>query len=201
MAISSPLRYQAYRALALVALVFASPVFAAMYLAVKFDSDGPFIFRQKRAGKDKKPFTLYKVRTMVDGAHSRQKSLLNLNEADGPVFKIRNDPRYTKVGKFLSHTGLDELPQLVNVARGEMSFVGPRPLPVEEARRVPVRYGARFSVLPGMASAWIIEGSHKLTFRRWMELDLAYARHPAFRTDLRIFLRTALLVLRLIFKR
>ncbi len=172
-----------------------------MYLAVKLDSKGPFIFRQKRAGKGKKPFVMYKVRTMAQGSQARQKSLFKLNEADGPVFKIRNDPRYTKVGKFLSHTGLDELPQLCNVLKGEMSFVGPRPLPVSEARKVPSRYDARFSVLPGMASSWIVQGSHKLSFRQWMELDMAYAAHPSFLTDARIFVRTALLVLRLLFKR
>ncbi len=198
---ATDLRYFTYRALALIALVLASPAFAAMYLAVKLDSNGPFIFRQKRAGKGKEPFTMYKVRTMAQGSQARQKALFKLNEADGPVFKIRNDPRYTKVGKFLSHTGLDELPQLFNVLKGEMSFVGPRPLPVDEADRVPSRYEARFSVLPGMASSWIVQGSHKLSFRQWMELDLVYAKDPTFLTDIHIFIRTALLVLRLLFKR
>ena len=106
-------------------------------LIVKIFSIGPVLFKQNRAGKFKKPFIIYKFRTMVTDAEKLKEAITNLNEADGPVFKIKNDPRYTLIGKFLAHTGLDELPQLINIVKGEMSFVGPRPLPINEANKIP----------------------------------------------------------------
>lgn len=133
---------------------------------------------------------------MIDGADKLQVRYQKENEADGPVFKIRNDPRYTKIGKFLSHSALDELPQLINVIKGEMAFVGPRPLPQEEAKQVPKRYGIRFSVLPGMTSSWVVQGSHRLTFTQWMELDCEYVRHNSPYQDSVILIQTASLVLR-----
>lgn len=145
------------------------------------------LFKQKRLRKDKKVFEMYKFRTMVEGAEKLKKKYAHLNEVNGPVFKIRNDPRYTKIGKFLSHTGLDELPQLINVFKGEMALVGPRPLPVDEAKRVPKKYERRFSVLPGMTSSWIIKGAHKLTFKEWMDLDLEYVKNKSFFYDLSLF--------------
>ncbi len=153
-------------------------------------SQGPFIFEQKRAGKNKKPFTLYKIRTMVVNAENIKSKISNLNEADGPVFKIKNDPRYTKIGKFLSHTGLDEIPQLINVIKGEMDFVGPRPLPVDEANKVPKKYERRFSILPGITSLWIIRGAHNLTFDQWMKLDMEYVVKKSISYDSEIFLTT-----------
>lgn len=153
-----------YRLLAWVMFIFLLPFFAILYIVVKLNSKGPFIFKQERAGKDKKPFTLYKIRTMTEGAEESKNNYKHLNETDGPVFKIREDPRYTKLGKFLAHSGLDELPQLVNIIKGEMSFVGPRPLPVDEAARVPGKYERRFSVLPGITSLWVVKGVHNLNF-------------------------------------
>ena len=134
-------------------------------------SGRPIIFVQDRAGKDGTIFKMYKFRTMKVGAEKEQEKLQNLNEADGPVFKIRNDPRFTGVGKWLSHAGLDELPQLVNVISGDMSMVGPRPLPVEEYEKIRTLYAWRNTIRPGIVSTWIIKGSHHLGFGDWMQLD------------------------------
>lgn len=132
---------------------------------------------------------------MVEGADSLKSQVQSLNEADGPVFKIRHDPRYTPVGKILSHLAIDELPQLINVINGEMALVGPRPLPVAEAKKVPKKYHARFTVLPGMTSSWIVNGAHALSFKRWMELDCEYAHNRNILTDLKILLSTVRVLL------
>ncbi|MBM4177708.1 sugar transferase [Candidatus Gribaldobacteria bacterium] len=187
-----------YRLTALFLLILFSPLLFIFYLLVKLTSKGPFIFKQKRLGKEKKIFTLYKIRTMVDDAEELKGKCRHLNETDGPVFKIREDPRYTKIGKFLSHTALDELPQLINVIRGEMSFVGSRPLPVEEGLKVPKKYERRFSVLPGITSSWIIKGAHKLTFDQWMRLDLDYVKKKSFCYDIKILSSTVILIAKFI---
>jgi lipopolysaccharide/colanic/teichoic acid biosynthesis glycosyltransferase len=114
---------------------------------------------------------------MQKNAEKRKKSLLFLNEADGPVFKIQDDPRYTKIGKILSRLGVDELPQLVNIIKADMAFVGPRPLPFEESLRIPQKYQTRFSVLPGITSLWVVKGGHALSFKKWMELDSYYVKN------------------------
>lgn len=183
-----------YRIIALFGLLLCLPFLVVSFFIIKLDSPGPFLFKQKRLGKDKKPFTLYKMRTMIEGAEQLKSKLKRQNEADGPVFKIRNDPRYTQPGKFLSHSGLDEIPQLINVLRGEMSLVGPRPLPLSEAKYVPDRYNLRFSVLPGMTSPWIIEGSHDLSFKQWMQLDVAYVKQSSIAWDFIILGKTLLMV-------
>jgi len=152
------------KTIALLALILFSPLLVLLFIVVKIDSKGPFIFKQKRAGLKEKPFNMYKIRTMIKGAEKLQRKYAGLNEADGPVFKIRNDPRFTRVGKILARTALDELPQLWNVIRGEMAFVGPRPLPIAEASKIPNKYNPRFSVQPGMTSPWVIKGNHKLKF-------------------------------------
>lgn len=178
------------RFIALVMFVALSPLLLVFFILIKTTSRGPYLYIQKRTGKDMKPFWIYKIRTMVEGAEGLKSKVQSLNEADGPVFKIRQDPRYTKIGAFLSHTALDELPQLINIVKGEMAFVGPRPLPIEEAIKVPKKYHTRFSVLPGMTSTWIIEGAHALSFKRWMELDCEYARNKSVWMDIQILLRT-----------
>ena len=183
------------RGIALLGLLFFSPLLLVLYIVVKLDSSGPFLFRQQRVGRGKKPFWIYKIRTMRVGAERLQSRYRRLNEADGPVFKIRNDPRYTRVGKTLSHMALDELPQLFNVLLGDMALVGPRPLPAREANKVPERYSMRFSVLPGMTSPWVVAGTHQVSFKRWMELDCAYVKEKNVWLDMIILLRTVKIIL------
>lgn len=132
-----------------------------------------YIYQQVRVGKDGKPFLMFKFRTMCFGAEEEKSKYSYLNEADGPVFKIKNDPRFTKFGKILAYTGIDELPQLVNVLRGEMAIVGPRPLPIDEEIRIPLHWRKkRRSVKPGITSSWAVNGAHGLSFKEWMELDM-----------------------------
>lgn len=187
-----------YSFVALLLLISTLPLWTLFYLLVKLTSKGPFIFQQKRLGKGKKTFTMYKIRTMIENAEELKEKYCHLNQVDSPVFKIRDDPRYTKIGKFLAHTGLDELPQFVNVMKGEMSFIGPRPLPVEEGLKVPKKYEKRFLVLPGITSPWIIRGAHKLTFDQWMKLDLEYLEKKSFCYDMKILILTTVLILKLI---
>lgn len=175
---------------ALILLILLLPLLVVLYFVVKLTSRGPFIFKQIRAGKNKRQFIMYKIRTMVEGAEKLKYKYIKLNEADGPVFKIRQDPRYTKLGIWLAHSALDELPQLFNVLKGEMSLVGPRPLPQDEAEKIPLGYQQRFSVLPGMTSLWIIKGAHQLTFNQWMESDMEYLKRKSIFYDIKILLLT-----------
>lgn len=138
---------------------------------------------------------------MVDNAEDDQQRLRYLNEADGPVFKIRNDPRFTGIGKFLSHSGLDELPQIFNVLKGDMNLVGPRPLPVLEAEKIKKVFRTkRESVKPGILSPWILSGYHRLSFDDWMRSDIAYIDQRSFINDLGIFLKSFLFSIKLFFK-
>ena len=180
------------RILALVLFIFCLPLLAVLYIIVKLDSRGPFVFKQLRAGKNKKPFTMFKIRTMVGNAEQLRSKIQHLNEVERPAFKIRNDPRYTRAGKWISHLALDEIMQFVNVIKGEMALVGPRPLPVREANKVPDKYSSRFTVLPGITSSWIIKGAHKLGFQKWMELDCTYVKEKSDFLDTKIFVKTVL---------
>lgn len=154
----------------------------------------PLLYRQQRIGRGGKPFTMYKFRTMVVGADAMQKKLLHRNEADGPVFKIRNDPRFTRMGKFLSHTGLDELPQLVNVIRGEMALFGPRPLPVAEAVKLTKQQQERHRIKPGIMSPWVLDGYHSRPFDEWMKSDIRYVKEKSLWYDLILFGRAMVFV-------
>ena len=183
------------RLAALILFIILFPFFLLVSFLIKITSRGPIFFVQKRAGKNKKPFMMYKFRTMVENAEGLKFKINHLNEVDGPVFKIRDDPRYTKFGKFLSHLGLDEAPQLVNIIKGEMDFVGPRPLPIPETKRIPTSYEKRSSVLPGMTSTWIVKGAHNLPFKKWMELDIEYVNKKSFLYDSYIFLMTLGLII------
>lgn len=185
-----------YRILAFFIIILLAPAFFVLAVIVRLDSNGPFLFTQKRAGKGRRPFKMYKIRSMFLGAEKLQKKYLTLSETDGPAFKIYNDPRHTRIGRVLAHSGLDELPQLINIIRGEMSFVGPRPLPISEARKVPKRYTSRFTVLPGITSSWVVEGSHKLSFDQWMKLDVEYVKKQSIFFDLAILVRTVNLISR-----
>ncbi len=189
------------RLIALIVLILSIPLWILFYVLIKVNSEGPVIFKQKRMGKDKKAFVMFKFRTMVKNAEKLKSKYAKVNEVDGPVFKIKDDPRFTGFGKILSHTGLDELPQLINIVRGEMAFVGPRPLPLEEGKHVPKPYEARFSVLPGVTSPWVLKGQHKLHFNQWMKLDVEYVNNRSAISDSEIALKTGLLIMGIIFKK
>ena len=177
--------------LSFLGLIFFSPLMALIAILIKLDSSGPAIFSQKRVGKNGKVFTFYKFRTMVVGAEKLKEKYRDLNEANGPVFKIRDDPRFTRIGKILARTGFDELPQLFNILRGEMSFVGPRPLPVEEERKIEPKYRKkRRLVKPGMTSLWVAEGAQHYSFAKWMESDLEYINSCSLKGDFQIIIST-----------
>jgi exopolysaccharide biosynthesis polyprenyl glycosylphosphotransferase len=165
--------------------------------AIRLTSKGPAIFTQYRYGLNKRVFKMYKFRTMSVNAEKQQDELEALNEMRGPVFKIRNDPRVTALGRFLRRTSLDELPQLYNVLRGEMSLVGPRPLPIRDVSRFSeASLMRRFSMKPGLTCLWQISGRSETSFERWMELDLRYIDTWSLDLDLEILLKTIPVVLR-----
>jgi len=171
-------------------ILFLSPFFLLVSMAILVTTGTPIYFRQKRVGKNGKVFNILKFRTMIKNASRERKKYLKMNNADGPVFKIFNDPRFTPVGKKLSLFGLDELPQLVNVLKGDMSLVGPRPLPTYEAGRLTKSQQIRVLVKPGITSTWVVEGSHKLKFSKWMALDRDYIQNASFSGDIFIILKT-----------
>jgi len=175
---------------ACVGLVLSAPVMALIALIIKLESRGPVFYRSTRVGRNGRPFTFLKFRSMVDGADRHRHHLTHLNECDGPVFKISRDPRVTRIGRFLRTTSIDELPQFVNVLRGDMSLVGPRPpIPEEVAQYEPWQM-RRLDVRPGITCLWQISGRSRIGFREWMRLDLEYIRHQSFWLDVRILLRT-----------
>jgi lipopolysaccharide/colanic/teichoic acid biosynthesis glycosyltransferase len=180
---------------ALFALILAAPVMGAVAIAIKLTSRGPVLFRQQRAGLGGRPFTILKFRTMVVDAESQRNALLDQNEQDGPAFKIRKDPRITPLGWFLRKTSIDELPQLFNVLRGDMSLVGPRPLPCHEAAGCDVWQWRRMDVTPGITCTWQIEGRSRVTFSEWVRMDVRYARNRSLGGDLKLLWRTVLTVL------
>jgi exopolysaccharide biosynthesis polyprenyl glycosylphosphotransferase len=182
--------------LAIPALIVLLPVFALVALAIRLDSKGPVFFVQQRMGFRKRPFRLFKFRTMVVDAEARMKEIEHLNEKDGPIFKVRNDPRVTRLGAFLRKTSIDELPQLLNVVLGEMSLVGPRPLSMRDALGMSEAWQKRrFSVKPGLTCLWQISGRSDLSFERWMQLDLEYIDRWSLGLDVNILLRTVPAVL------
>jgi len=160
-------------------------------LAIKITSPGgPIIFRQKRSGMNGRVFTLYKFRTMVPNAEALKASLEAKNEMDGPVFKIRNDPRVTRVGRILRKLSIDELPQLWNVLRGDMSIVGPRPPIPAEVERYERWQRRRLSMRPGITCIWQVSGRNNVDFKRWMEMDLEYIDNWSLALDFKILLKT-----------
>lgn len=182
---------------ALTLLVILSPFFAIIGVLIKSGSPGPVLFRQKRSGLNGQPFTIYKFRTMVTNAEQLKHELAAMNEMTGPVFKVSNDPRVTPIGKFLRKSSLDELPQLLNVLRGEMSLVGPRPLPVDEVRRFnDLAHRRRLSVKPGITCLWQVSGRNNVSdFRDWVRLDLEYIDNWSLWLDFKILWRTVPVVL------
>jgi exopolysaccharide biosynthesis polyprenyl glycosylphosphotransferase len=175
---------------ATILLVVLSPLLALIWLMVRATSKGPALFRSVRPGIGERPFNCLKFRTMhVDSEH-RQAELEGLNEASGPLFKIRDDPRTTPVGRFLRRFSLDELPQLVNVLRGEMSLVGPRPLPERDFERLEEWHRKRYLVLPGITGLWQVSGRSELDFDDLVRLDFLYLEHWSLAVDLTILLKT-----------
>ena len=185
----------------LTGFLFLWPFFLLIAILIKLDSPGPIIFKQKRVGKGGKVFNFYKSRNMVKNAEKLKKKYSHLNEAKGPVFKIRNDPRYTRIGKFLSHTGLDELPQIFNILKGEMSLTGPRPLPVDEERKISKKWRQkRKQAKPGLTCSWLLKGAHRLSFKKWMKLDIEDIKKSGFLYDLNIFFKVLFMGFKLLLK-
>ncbi|MBE3072474.1 MAG: sugar transferase, partial [Acidobacteria bacterium] len=177
--------------IAVVALVVLSPAFLAIAIAIKVTSPGgPVIFRQLRAGLHGRRFYMLKFRSMIPEADALKASLEPYNEMEGPAFKMSNDPRVTAFGRILRRTSLDELPQFWNVLRGEMSYVGPRPVPVEETMRYEPWQRRRLSMKPGITCLWQITGRSEVRFEDWMRLDLEYIDNWSLWLDLKIALRT-----------
>ncbi len=184
-------------AISLICLIVLAPLFLITSLFIKFSSKGSVLFVQKRVGLNKRLIGVYKFRTMVQDAEQKQAALEHLNEVSGPVFKIKNDPRITKIGKFLRKTSIDELPQLINVLKGDMSLVGPRPLPVRDYEGFSQDWQRRrLSIRPGITCLWQINGRSSVQFDRWMELDMEYIDRWSVWLDMLILIRTIPAVLR-----
>jgi len=179
---------------ALIGLVMLSPLFILIALAIKLTSRGPVFFVQERSGLNGRRFPLYKFRTMVQNAEELRDELLADNEMDGPVFKVKNDPRITLVGRFLRKTSLDELPQLFNVVRGHMSLVGPRPPLPEEVEKYTPAQRRRLSMKPGLTCIWQVSGRNNINFEEWMKLDLKYIDNWSLKLDLQLLCRTIVVV-------
>jgi lipopolysaccharide/colanic/teichoic acid biosynthesis glycosyltransferase len=181
---------------ATVLIVAMSPLMGLIGLAIKLDSRGPIFFSQRRCGKGGREFWMHKFRTMVQDAEQRQKALLGSNNVDGPMFKLHEDPRITRVGKVLRKTSLDELPQLVNILCGEMSLVGPRPLAYDEMKFCPTWRDLRLTVYPGLTGLWQVKGRNRNRFADWIRYDLEYVRCQSLLLDVQILLRTVRVLLK-----
>ena len=178
-------------------LIVLFPLLLSTAILIKIISGGPIFFAQKRVGLNKRIFRLYKFRTMVDGAEILQSDFENFNEVSGPVFKIKNDPRITPLGKILRKKSIDELPQLLNILKGDMSIVGPRPLPVRDYNGFNKDgHRRRFSVRPGLTCLWQINGRSDISFEQWMEFDLEYIDNWSLWLDFQILVKTIPVVLK-----
>ncbi|MDD4909349.1 MAG: sugar transferase [Candidatus Omnitrophica bacterium] len=175
-----------------VLLLLFSPLFIILGLLIGMDSGAPVFFRQTRIGRNGRRFNIYKFRTMREGADRSQDQYADLNEWPRPLFKVRNDPRLTRIGALLRDTNLDELPQLLNVLKGDMSLIGPRPFQANEVDLSDRRQRGRLEILPGMVSLWHVSGQYRqgMSFDEWMESDLRYARDISLFLDAQILLRT-----------
>jgi lipopolysaccharide/colanic/teichoic acid biosynthesis glycosyltransferase len=180
---------------ATVGLILLSPLFLIVAFLIKLeDNNGPVIFKQIRVGKGGKEFYMYKFRSMVANAEELKAQLMAQNEVTGPVFKMKNDPRVTKVGKIIRKTSIDELPQLFNVLKGEMSLVGPRPPLPDEVAKYTSYEMQRLSVIPGLTCYWQVSGRSNLSFDEWIELDLKYINERNMFMDLKLILKTILVL-------
>jgi len=172
------------------ALLCLSPLFALIALAIRFDSAGPAIFRQQRAGRGGRPFVFYKFRSMVVGAESERAALAERNEQSGPIFKMHDDPRVTRVGRLLRRWSVDELPQLWNVLKGDISLVGPRSPTFDEVSKYERWQRRRLSVIGGITCIWQVSGRSQIPFRDWMRLDMRYVAARSLWCDLRLLVLT-----------
>lgn len=176
--------------LAGVGLLAVSPLLAGVALAIRLESSGPAMFKQQRSGLGGKPFTIYKFRTMCVDAEARKLQLMTMNEQDGPAFKMAEDPRITRLGKLLRKTSIDELPQLWNVFIGDMSLVGPRPLPLSETRACQQWHHRRLDVTPGLTCIWQVRGRSAVRFDEWVRMDVEYIRDRGLWNDLKLIIAT-----------
>ncbi len=176
--------------LSAIALIVLLPLLITVLIAIKVDSRGPAIFKQERMGYRGKIFNMYKFRTMVTNAEQLLKEVQQRNQASGHMFKIKDDPRITNLGRFLRKTSIDELPQLINVIKGEMSLVGPRPPLIREVENYDIWHHLRMSIKPGLTGIWQISGRNKLGFDEMIRLDLKYIRERNFWYDLKIIIKT-----------
>jgi exopolysaccharide biosynthesis polyprenyl glycosylphosphotransferase len=183
-------------AVAGVALVLLAPALAVIAILVRLDSPGPVLYAALRAGRKGRPFRCYKFRTMVSDAEGQKEKLRGRNQRQGPIFKIADDPRITRVGRVLRRYSLDELPQLWNVLRGEMSLVGPRPHPLDDFSGYAIEHLPRLDVIPGMTGLWQVTARRTPSFQAGMELDIEYIHRWSLGMDFRILLKTASVVLR-----
>lgn len=179
----------------LAGLILLSPLFLIVGMLIKLeDWESPIFFKQKRAGKNGDIFYMYKFRSMVSNAEELKASLIKYNEATGPVFKIRLDPRVTKIGRFLRKTSIDELPQLFNVLKGEMSLVGPRPALPNEVALYNNYEKQRLMITPGLTCLWQINGRSNISFQEWVEMDLNYIRQRCLLLDIKLILKTIIVL-------
>ena len=177
-------------AVTLLALLLASPLMILTAIAIKLDSPGPILVRQTRVGRWGEHFPCYKFRSMYIDAEQRLQELMTLNEADGPVFKMKNDPRVTRVGRIIRKLSIDELPQLFNVIKGEMSLVGPRPALPREVSQYEYDQIRRLHAVPGITGLQQVSGRSNVDFKRWIELDLQYISEQSLWKDIEILIKT-----------
>ncbi|WP_302660106.1 exopolysaccharide biosynthesis polyprenyl glycosylphosphotransferase [uncultured Clostridium sp.] len=175
-------------------LILLSPLILIVSMLIKLESKGEVIFKQKRVGLNGKKFYMYKFRSMVINAEELKEQLESQNEMSGPMFKIKDDPRITKVGKFIRKTSIDELPQLINVIKGDMSLVGPRPSLPKEVKKFEPWMMERLEVKPGLTCIWQISGRNNIDFEDWMKLDIKYVRERSIKLDIKLILKTVLVL-------
>lgn len=174
----------------IIGLIILSPIMIIISILIKLESQGPVVFKQVRVGKNKRKFKMYKFRSMVNNAEDLKKNLEDKNEMSGPMFKIKEDPRVTKIGKFIRKTSIDELPQLINVLKGEMSLVGPRPSLVKEVDQFEDWMNRRLEVKPGLTCYWQVEGRNDIDFEEWMKLDVKYVDDRSIGLDIKLIFKT-----------
>lgn len=175
-------------------IILLLPLFIIVSLVIKIESAGPVFFVQRRCGKDGRIFKMYKFRSMVCNAEEKLKDLMSLNEMSGPVFKIKNDPRITKVGNFIRRTSIDELPQLINVLKGDMSLVGPRPPIDREVLKYTEYERQRLIIKPGLTCYWQVSGRNNIDFDEWVNLDIKYIIERNLWIDIKLILKTVLVL-------